>query len=109
VLTVVGSTLYGTAGYGGASGDGTIFSEPLGGGAPTVLYSFTGNSDGANPEAVLILSGSTLYGTASSGGVNGDGTVFALQLTETPEPISMIFFGTGLVGVIGYVARWRRR
>ena len=27
----------------------------------------------------------------------------------TPEPISMIFFGTGLVGVVGYVARRRNR
>jgi uncharacterized repeat protein (TIGR03803 family) len=36
------------------------------------------NSDGVNPEAGLILSGYTLYGTASGGGSSGYGTVFAL-------------------------------
>src|SRR5437867_2040310 len=35
------------------------------------------DSDGANPFAGLILSGSTLYGTASQGGTSGIGTVFA--------------------------------
>ena len=34
----------------------------------TNLHSFTGGSDGANPYAGLILSGNTLYGTASNGG-----------------------------------------
>jgi len=38
------------------------------------------NSDGANPEGGLILSGSTLYGTAHGGGPTDDGTVFALSL-----------------------------
>ena len=33
-LTLVGSTLYGTAGYGGGSGDGEVFSVPLSGGTP---------------------------------------------------------------------------
>jgi len=30
-------------------------------------------------------------------------------LTPIPEPISMIFFGTGLVGVVTYVSRRRMR
>src|SRR6185295_451787 len=53
----------------------------------TTLHSFTGGSDGANPQAGLILSGDTLYGTASAGGISGNGTVFSLsfrpQLTIT--------------------------
>ena len=44
----------------------------------TVLHSFTNNPDGYRPVAV-ILSGNRLYGTASSGGTNGSGTVFALN------------------------------
>jgi len=54
----------------------------------TTLHSFTAggtnssgvftNSDGAYPQAGLILSGNTLYGTASSGGGSGSGTVFSL-------------------------------
>ncbi len=54
----------------------------------TTLHSFTAgsgsfpnitNSEGAFPKASLILSGNTLYGTASSGGSSGNGTVFAVD------------------------------
>src|ERR1035437_5755881 len=50
----------------------------------TNLHSFrllnnSTNSDGANPQAGLILSGNTLYGTASGGGSSGYGTVFAVN------------------------------
>jgi uncharacterized repeat protein (TIGR03803 family) len=37
------------------------------------------NSDGADPVAGLVLSGTTLYGTAADGGTNGERTVFALD------------------------------
>src|SRR4051812_32892473 len=37
------------------------------------------NSDGANPNAGLIISGSTLYGTVAAGGSYGRGTVFAVD------------------------------
>jgi len=37
------------------------------------------NSDGAYPEAGVILSGNTLYGTTLEGGSSGYGTVFALS------------------------------
>ena len=49
----------------------------------TTLHSFTGGSDGANPTAVLILSGNTLYGTANIGGSSGYGTVFAVHTNGT--------------------------
>ena len=42
------------------------------------LYSFTAGTDGAFPYAGLILSGDTLYGTASMGGSYAQGTVFKL-------------------------------
>ena len=32
---------------------------------------------------------------------------YAVSLTPVPEPISMIFFGTGVVGVFGYISRKR--
>ena len=41
------------------------------------------NSDGAIPEAGLILSGNTLYGTTYWGGTNGNGTVFAVNTNGT--------------------------
>ena len=45
----------------------------------TVLKSFTGGSDGANPLAGLVLAGSTLYGTTENGGSSGDGVVFKID------------------------------
>jgi hypothetical protein len=62
----------------------------------TNLYTFTANStapytnsDGAHPNAALLLSGNTLYGTAYNGGdpgVNVEyGTVFSLALESAPQ------------------------
>jgi uncharacterized repeat protein (TIGR03803 family) len=50
----------------------------------TNLYNFTG-FDGAEPHAGLILSGSTLYGTAQLGGSSGRGTVFAVNTNGARE------------------------
>ena len=82
-LTLSGSTLYGTASGGGKSGAGTVFSLKTDGTGFTTLYNFTGGADGADPQASLTLSGSTLYGTASEGGStaersSGNGTVFKI-------------------------------
>ncbi len=90
-LIVSGNTLYGTASYGGSSGNGTVFAVNTDGTGFTNLYSFTAldaatataNSDGANPFAGLILSGNTLYGTAYYGGSSGNGTVFAVNTDGT--------------------------
>jgi uncharacterized repeat protein (TIGR03803 family) len=92
-LILSGNTLYGTADSGGSSGLGTVFKVNKDGTGFTNLYSFSAasfdddgnytNSDGRNPEAGLILSGNTLYGTASSGGIGGNGTVFAVNTNGT--------------------------
>ena len=66
--------LYGTTlGYsGGSPGYGAVFKlapNGAGGYAESVLYAFTGASDGASPRAGLIRdSAGNLYGTASAGG-----------------------------------------
>ncbi len=41
------------------------------------------NDDGANPYGGLVLSGNTLYGTASDGGSTGNGVVFAINTNGT--------------------------
>ncbi len=58
--------LYGTTrNAGGAPGYGTVFKLSPGG-TETVLYSFTGGSDGVNPTASLIADSSgNLYGTTA--------------------------------------------
>ena len=45
----------------------------------SVLHTFSGDANGGAPIGGLVLSGSTLYGTTSIGGIAGEGTVFAIQ------------------------------
>ncbi|MGO8700135.1 MAG: choice-of-anchor tandem repeat GloVer-containing protein [Limisphaerales bacterium] len=77
---------YGTTIEGGTNGAGTLF-RITPGGIFTSLYSFTAlskaatNQDGAYPGASLVqASDGNLYGTASSGGSNGSGTLFKISL-----------------------------
>jgi uncharacterized repeat protein (TIGR03803 family) len=76
--------IYGTTCYGGdgfdpnspRSGYGTVFEIAYGGSAITTL-AFLDQTDGANPIAGMAFDSSGhLYGTASAGGADGDGTVF---------------------------------
>jgi uncharacterized repeat protein (TIGR03803 family) len=74
---------YGTTTYGGL-GYGTVFelSPSEGGGwTETVLYAFTGGSDGALPYTSGVISDSVgnLYGTTFHGGANGIGVVYELS------------------------------
>jgi uncharacterized repeat protein (TIGR03803 family) len=59
----------------------------------TTLYKFTGGLDGANPHAGLILSGNTLYGTASHGDGSGKGTVFKVNTNGTSFAVLYQFTG----------------
>jgi uncharacterized repeat protein (TIGR03803 family) len=80
--------LYGTAKTGGLYGYGAVWeykiNESTGLGNESILYSFTGAADGANPVASLVedssgnLWGTTLFGGAGVGNL-GYGTVFELS------------------------------
>jgi uncharacterized repeat protein (TIGR03803 family) len=76
--------LYGTTHDGGFDTVGTVFMlTPANEGEwpITVLHDFTGGTDGAFPQANLSFDDSgNLFGTASSGGQYGNGTVFELTL-----------------------------
>jgi len=102
-LILSGTSLYGTAAAGGSSGHGTLFMLATDGTGFTNLYNFTAtppypqpqtNSDGANPYGGLILSGNSLYGTASSGGSAGNGTIFKLSFTPR---LAIVSSGTNVV------------
>jgi uncharacterized repeat protein (TIGR03803 family) len=60
--------LYGTTSRGGSTGAGVVFKlSPSG--TETVLYNFTGGSDGGGPEAGVVIDGEgNLYGTTFQGG-----------------------------------------
>jgi len=117
-LTLSGNTLYGTASAGGSLGMGTVFALNTDGSGFTPLHSFTAlsfpytgtNSDGASPQAALILSGNTLYGTAASGGDSGAGTVFAVHTDGTgfttllnSRTAGLILSGNTLYGMGGAI------
>jgi len=89
VLVGPNGLLYGTTYGGGAEGQGTVFSlQPpattcrgfLCPWTETVLYSFTGGADGANPYFgdLAFDAAGNIYGTTAYGGSSGYGVVFKL-------------------------------
>ena len=78
--------LYGTTYSGGPHGSGEVF-KMSGTGAVTALYGFCPQSqcpDGENPVGALVLAtNGDLYGTATFGGANDNGTVFKLTQSGT--------------------------
>ena len=84
--------LYGVTFSGGAYLWGTVYKvDPTGN--ETVLYSFTGGADGANPSTgVLLDSAGNLNGTTGGGGTFGHGTVYKLD-TSGNETVLYSFTG----------------
>ena len=74
--------LYGTTQAGGTARAGVIFRVDKFGNE-TVLYNFSGGSDGKAPMAGLIGDAAgNIYGTTEYGGISGIGTVFKLDKTH---------------------------
>jgi uncharacterized repeat protein (TIGR03803 family) len=93
-LILSGSTLYGTTQSGGNSGRGTVFAIQTNGTSFTNVYRFLTGNDGANPEAGLVLSSNTLYGTTKYGGTNVQGTVFKVNTDGSGERILRSLLGS---------------
>jgi uncharacterized repeat protein (TIGR03803 family) len=97
-LVLAGANLYGTTYNGGSQGSGVVFSFKTNGtGGISVLHTFSAadpntgaNSDGANPSAQLLFSGTKLYGTTASGGTNGQGVVFAINTNTSGSGFSVL-------------------
>ena len=92
VIRDAAGNLYGTTNGGGAFSQGTVFKlDPSGG--ESVLYSFAGGTDGANPSASVIEGAAgNLYGTTEYGGSFNAGTVFKIDTTNT-ETVLHTFTG----------------
>jgi uncharacterized repeat protein (TIGR03803 family) len=89
--------LYGTTENGGADGKGSVFELPWSGSAyataPTVLYSFTGGTDGKNPYGGLVMDGSgDIFGDTKSS-TNSDGVIFELAAGATTTTTLYNFTG----------------
>jgi uncharacterized repeat protein (TIGR03803 family) len=113
--------IYGVTPYGGTvngncfgRGCGVVFEvSPIG--EETVLYRFTGGTDGGLPGSNLVLAGKTLYGTTGAGGdlacappgssVSGCGEVFELEAGKETTLYSFQGPPDGIGG--GYIARDR--
>jgi uncharacterized repeat protein (TIGR03803 family) len=99
-LILSGNTLYGTTYRGGGSGIGTVFKVNIDGTGFATLHSFTGsglppyNAEGGYPQAQLLLSGGTLFGTASLGGTWDWGTAFSLKTDGTGFSVLHVFMNT---------------
>jgi hypothetical protein len=99
LLLTSSGTLYGTTYAGGTLQLGTLFqltppASPGGAWTETVLYSFEGGLDGANPQAKLLLNSKDglIFGTTKEGGF-GNGVVFQYDLTMAQETIVYAFSG----------------
>jgi uncharacterized repeat protein (TIGR03803 family) len=86
VILASDGNFYGTTFVGGAKGYGAIY-QITSAGTYTLLYSFTGGDDGAEPYAGMIeASDGNLYGTTTVGGSGGSvddgygGTIFQYNL-----------------------------
>jgi uncharacterized repeat protein (TIGR03803 family) len=92
-----GGIYYGTTASGGASNAGTVFSFNAQSRQVTILHSFTGPSDGAQPNGGLITDSSgNLYGTTSYGGAYNQGTLF--EITAAGAESVLYSFTGGIDG-----------
>jgi len=90
--------LYGTTSVGGPNGAGTVF-KLAPDGTETVIYHFTGATDGDLPMSGLLMdSAGNLYGVTEVGGANGAGNVFKV----TPDGTETTIYSFGATRADGY-------
>jgi len=88
ILVLADNKFYGTAPQCGTADHGTVFAVNIDGTGFTNLHNFSPtisytNSDGQRPDAGLVLSGNTLYGTTEYGGSAGNGVIYAVNTDGT--------------------------
>jgi uncharacterized repeat protein (TIGR03803 family) len=98
-LVLSSNTLYVTTYEGGSFGYGAVFSVNTNGTIFTNLYSFNYSGGGDSMSAGPIISGNTLYGTATDGGLYDNGTVFSLTLGTIPLGVTTTALPDGTNGM----------
>jgi len=105
VLVLSGNTLYGTTGFGGQFGIGTIFRINTDGTGFTNIYNFSGDKFAGGSGINIVVSSNTLYGTGGWVGVdrtflfalNTDGTGFTNLHTFGVLPYDTFTCTSGLI------------
>ncbi len=72
-----GGKLYAATELGSTLGFGTLWSYDPATSSFATLYSFSSDTDGANPGTRLLAARGVIYGTTNGGTANGSGTVFS--------------------------------
>ena len=94
LLLSTNGSFYGTTYGGGTSNFGTVFAINRDGSGFAVLHSFTGSTDGKNPEAGLIEGNDgALYGTTSFADSSTRGTIFKLNKNGSGYSVLHTFTG----------------
>jgi uncharacterized repeat protein (TIGR03803 family) len=99
-VTYLNGRFYGTTYYGSPTGgsyafdDGTIFSVSRGGVANTLYRFGHKHDDGLQPLGDLLPFNGKLYGTTSTGGVAGRGTVYSVTTSGVEKTIRSFYGGT---------------
>jgi uncharacterized repeat protein (TIGR03803 family) len=85
----IDGNFYGTTRFGGTTNNGAIF-KTTPDGTTTLLYGFTGGTDGAHPESGLVQDAQgNFYGTTRTGGPHCCGTVYKLS----PQGVFTTLYG----------------
>jgi len=95
--------IFGVTTVGGSADLGTFYemTESAGSWTHTVLYNFTGQSDGAAPDGNLLEDAEgNLYGTAAAGGSGGGGTVFEFSPSGSGWNFSVLHSFSGTEGPV---------
>ena len=94
--------MFGTTATGGANGKGVVWEVVASTNTLTVIYSFTGGTDGATPAGNLVINANgDLIGTTTAGGTFNDGTVWAIP-SGTTTALGLHQFSGGADGAISY-------
>jgi uncharacterized repeat protein (TIGR03803 family) len=107
VLLDSSGNLYGTASGGGTDNKGVVYELTPSGDSwtQTILYSFTGQSDGGRPEGALIQDAEgNFYGSAALDGAGGGGTAFELSPSDGGWTYTLIHSFSGSVGPVAALA-----
>jgi uncharacterized repeat protein (TIGR03803 family) len=92
---VVGTTLSGYTYFGGNFSNGAVFQMNTNSFGFSLLHSFEGGTNGANPSGSLVFNDSdtSFYGMTFNGGANGEGVVFRMNTDGIAYTVLHAFAG----------------